>query len=285
MDTKQTSKLISYWLRHNPEDAKLELDAFGRVSIDSLIEALSTRNIQLNKSELIILNKAFDKKRWEIDISTNLIRATHGHSIDVKQIIHSSIPPTFLYHGTGFDNVKSILDKGILSMNRQFVHLSERPNDALKVGLRKGKSVIFEIKTDHQISDDQNFYKSENSIWLSKQISPQQLALTPWYKIEIEREAQSMLTELRKEIRKDDLEITPPILASLEAVWRDQRNDEVVFQSSINKKIYQIHLTWKSSEERIGFPFRRIYNSFEEWLRKSVVVSQQEYFQIKSHDV
>ena len=63
MKNKETSKLISFWLRHNPADGDLELDEFGRANLDLLLKSLNSKNIHLSKVELLELNNSFDKKR------------------------------------------------------------------------------------------------------------------------------------------------------------------------------------------------------------------------------
>jgi putative RNA 2'-phosphotransferase len=279
MKNTEISKLISFWLRHKPTDGQLELDEFGRANIDLLIKSLNSENIDLLKSELIELNNSFDKKRWEIDEQKNTIRATHGHSIFVEQLLSPTTPPKTLYHGTSMKNIRQIFNDGLRKMDREYVHLSANPIDALKVGSRHGKSILIEIGTEVLLANKFEFYNTENDIWLSNNIPSRHLELTPWCKIENGGGQDSMKSELEKEIRTDDSDITPEILKSLSATWRDQRNDEVLFETP-DCELYQIHLTWKSSTERSGWPIRRQYNSFEEWLKKEVVQSQKDYYEL-----
>src|SRR5688572_14907635 len=131
---EQTSRLISYWLRHNPEEAGLAIDDFGWISIDQLLKALHSRNLIITLPDLLQLNNSFDKVRWEIEV--NRIRATHGHSFPVLLDDKEKTPPESLYHGTAVKNVLKIADKGLLPMRRQFVHLSETVETALSVGAR-----------------------------------------------------------------------------------------------------------------------------------------------------
>lgn len=279
MKNKETSKLISFWLRHNPADGNLKLDEFGRAKLGLLIKSLKSKNIELNKGELIDLNNSFDKKRWEIDENENTIRATHGHSISVKQILNPKEPPKMLYHGTASKNIPSILINGLKKMEREYVHLSSNPIDALNVGLRHGKSIIIEIRTEELLPTNHKFYNTENDIWLSDNIPSKYLELTPWYKIANQENQDSLNSELKKEIRKDDKDISPAILDSLGATWRDQRNDDVLFETP-NGEIFQIHLTWKATTERSGWPVRKKFNSFEDWLNNGVIHSQKDYFDL-----
>lgn len=64
---ENTSKLISHWLRHRPEDANLSIDEFGWVDLDELLLALQKNEISFSLIDLKELNSSFDKTRWEID--------------------------------------------------------------------------------------------------------------------------------------------------------------------------------------------------------------------------
>src|SRR6187402_1693528 len=102
---ENTSRIISYWLRHNPNEAGLEMDEYGWVSIDKVLAALDDKSISLTLEDLLDLNKSFDKIRWEINIDLRTIRATHGHSVPVVLHDKAEQPPEFLYHGTSINTV------------------------------------------------------------------------------------------------------------------------------------------------------------------------------------
>ena len=176
-------------------------------------------------------------------------------------------------------NIQGILTEGLKKMNREYVHLSANPNDALKIGFRHGKSILIELRTEQLIAHKYKFYNTENDIWLTDDIPSKYLALTTWHKIVSQEGKDAMKSELEKEIRIDDKDITPEILKSLTATWRDQRNDEVLFETP-DGELYQFHLTWKSNTERSGWPIRRHYNLFEDWLKKVVIQSQKDYYNL-----
>ncbi len=172
MNKPQTeiSKLISYWLRHNPKDADIVLDVYGWANIDDILEALRTRDIQLSKTDLIELSQRFAKVRWKIDLESNKIKSTHGHSIQVLQEIAPKTPPKILYHGTGIKNMDSIAKDGLKSMQRQYVHLAETIAMATEIGSRHGKPVIIKIDTTRLLNEGWHFYKTEEDVWLTKNI-------------------------------------------------------------------------------------------------------------------
>jgi len=89
---QKISKLISYWLRHKPQDGNIQLDKFGWAKIDDVLIALKSNNFDFTSNQLIELNESFDKIRWEIDLDKQNIKATHGHSVSIVQELNSEIP-------------------------------------------------------------------------------------------------------------------------------------------------------------------------------------------------
>lgn len=174
--SKRTSKLISYWLRHHPEDARLVIDDFGWASIDQLIKALHARNFTVDLPDLLRLTNSFDKVRWEIDEARGRIRATHGHSFPVLLEDKVKTPPEILYHGTAVKNIPAISEQGLAPMSRQFVHLSEAIETALNVGSRHGKPALIEVKAGRLASDGWKFYQTSDNVWLTSAIPAGYLA-------------------------------------------------------------------------------------------------------------
>ncbi|WP_293916776.1 MULTISPECIES: RNA 2'-phosphotransferase [unclassified Sphingobacterium] len=82
-----------------------------------------------------------------------------------------TLPLEFLYHGTVQNSLTDILEKGLLPMERQYVHLSIDRSTAEMVGSRrKGDLVILTIRAKEAFLNNIQFYKEENGIWLSDPI-------------------------------------------------------------------------------------------------------------------
>lgn len=112
-----------------------------------------------------------DKKRFQISDDGKLIRAVQGHSTTSVDItLNKLIPPTYLYHGTAQRFIDSIKEQGLISMDRQYVHLTENKDTALSVGTRYGKPEILIINALKMHNSGFNFFQAENGVWLIKHV-------------------------------------------------------------------------------------------------------------------
>lgn len=178
MNIIKLSKLLSYLLRHKPEEANLILDERGSIDIDILIENLKLyQNVIVSREEIIKLAEPTDKVRFEIE--GNLIRALNGHS-SVKVIKEEIMPPAILYHGTSFQNYYNFIKKdGIKAMSRQYIHLSIDKKTAIIVGLRHDKDIIIlDIDANQMYMDGIKFYQGNAETFLTDYIDPKYIIAT-----------------------------------------------------------------------------------------------------------
>lgn len=272
-----TSKLISYWLRHKPQEAGLQVDEWGWTKLDRVIAALAQNNIEMMIDEIVALNQSFDKIRWEIDLENNKIRATHGHSFPINIDEKTEKPPEILYHGTTASSLIKILKEGLKPMNRQYVHLSEEAKTAKKVAQRRGKPIIIEIETDLLVKNGWPFYKTSENVWLTNAIPPNYLSFIPWWPIK-EKDV-FFKNELIREIGNRRNHFLYAHLKDLELVWNTGASDDTLFADKKTGKHYVIHLTFtKMSQEIEGFPLIQTYNSFEDWLENGFGSDQEDYY-------
>lgn len=122
----------------------------------------------LTEDEIIFLAENDDKKRFEIEVSEKKIRAYNGHTKPVTISSYEKVEvPIELFHGTKQKFMRSILEKGILSGRRNFVHLSDNMTDAEKVAVRRrGQNVILKIDTAQMIKDGVKISKTPNGVFL-----------------------------------------------------------------------------------------------------------------------
>lgn len=160
---ERKSRRLSYILRHCPESIGLELDDHGYGDVQKILDAL---NITLTQLDTIV--REDEKQRYSYNVDHTRIRANQGHYIPVNVDLKEVQPPDILYHGTATRFVSSILEEGILSQTRLYVHLSQDKETATKVGSRHGEPYVFIIDTKQMYKDGYKFFLSENNIYLTK---------------------------------------------------------------------------------------------------------------------
>ncbi len=181
MDYLKLSRIVSHALRHDPSLYDLELDNEGWVDVDELLFSLRNKSPEwssLSKEDLVGMIASSNKKRHQIE--QGKIRALYGHSLEGKLRKVESSPPEFLFHGTTYDKLTNILDKGILPMKRQYVHLSQNVDDAVGVASRRisKKIKVLQIESQKAHKEGIKFYKENEGIWLSDAVPPQYIIET-----------------------------------------------------------------------------------------------------------
>lgn len=167
------SKYISYLLRHNPED--LRMDNYGFADIDELHRKLMQR-YSIDRQLIFEIVEKSTRKRFEI--VGNKIRALYGHTISINQNLVKDEAVEILYHGTTSYSAKKILKEGLKSMKRTFVHLSPTIEIAREVGLRRTLDpTILMIDAQTAIRDGVHFYKTTDKVYLCKFLQPKYMRI------------------------------------------------------------------------------------------------------------
>lgn len=171
------SRLMSYILRHNPYKFGLRLNDKGYCSLTALLTAIKKErkfeDTTLDDIKQVVQN--CEKQRYEI--TNNKVRARYGHS-KVRALREPSTPPTTLIHGTVENRLPSIKEKGLLSMERQHVHLAteESKDFAILSANRRAKNtnvVLLIIDTVKAQEKGVLFYDEGKGTWLSTPIPPE----------------------------------------------------------------------------------------------------------------
>lgn len=173
-DLTTVSKFLALILRHKPEELGLTLDNQGWCNVDKLVKAFSVKFNGFTFETLEEIVKTDNKSRYSFNNDKTLIRANQGHStksvnIDFEEVDWDKMKGK-LFHGTSERFMESIMSTGIEPMSRQYVHLSSDVNTAIKVGSRHGKPVILDIDTDEMKKRGAKLYKSENNVYLTKNV-------------------------------------------------------------------------------------------------------------------
>ncbi|MGJ4993575.1 RNA 2'-phosphotransferase [Bradyrhizobium sp. HKCCYLS3077] len=169
-DPVRLSKFLSLVLRHQPEAIGLALDVQGWTAIDDLIARATAAGTAFTRAELEHVVATSDKKRFTISDDGLRIRAAQGHSVSVELGLAPSEPPAVLFHGTATRFVESIMAQGLKPQSRQHVHLSLDEANALNVGRRHGKPVIFRVDAAAMHRAGMAFYVADNGVWLTDHV-------------------------------------------------------------------------------------------------------------------
>ena len=167
----ETSKFLSFVLRHEPQAIGLTLDSDGWANIDALIHgaARDGRNLDRDLIETVVASS--DKKRFAISTDGLCIRAVQGHSTKTVELqFDKKHPPQTLYHGTATRFLDSINEQGLIPGSRHHVHLSEEIVTATSVGQRYGSVVVLAVAAQQMQEGGFKFYQAENGVWLTDHV-------------------------------------------------------------------------------------------------------------------
>lgn len=169
MNLTKTSRYISLILRHKPETIGISLDEHGWANVRELIDGVNkTHKLDMKLLEEIV--ETDDKQRYSFNEDKTKIRANQGHSVDVDVELEEAVPPQYLYHGTATKYMDSIWKDGLVPKSRLYVHLSADMETATNVGERHGKPIVFRIRSKCMYLQGHKFYKSQNGVWLTKNV-------------------------------------------------------------------------------------------------------------------
>ena len=169
------SKWLSKHLRHSPERVGLILEESGWVTVADLLDATWQKHLHLSREELEEVVAGNDKQRFYFSEDGAKIRANQGHSVEVDLGLPPTVPPDVLFHGTGAQNRDSIQSTGLEKRRRHHVHLSRDIETARKVGARHGKPFVFLVDAGQMHADGNEFYVSDNGVWLCDFVAPRYL--------------------------------------------------------------------------------------------------------------
>jgi putative RNA 2'-phosphotransferase len=172
-----TSKLLSYVLRHRPGSIGLTLDPHGWADVDTLLAALTAHGRRVDRALLDRVVGDNDKRRFAFSADGARIRASQGHSVAIDLALPPQAPPPVLYHGTAGRFMKSILAQGLRAGARRHVHLSRDVDTARRVGARHGVPVVLRVDAARMAADGSTFYVSENGVWLTDAVAARYLTV------------------------------------------------------------------------------------------------------------
>jgi putative RNA 2'-phosphotransferase len=171
-DLKSLSKVMALVLRHQPERFGVTLDPEGYVSLEELLVAVDRMRPGTSRADLVAVVEGLEPAKRRFTISGDSIRANYGHSLRARVSHEEATPPAVLYHGTWEGAVNVILERGLLPMGRQYVHLTTNRDLARRIGSRHGKPVVVCVDARRAHDGGVRFYRANDSFWLVDTLPP-----------------------------------------------------------------------------------------------------------------
>lgn len=170
---KRVSKLLAKMLRHAPEEFDLTLDEQGYTPVEPVFAAVQKRlgqGVTWNDLLAVVEGDKEGKKRYEL--LDGRIRAMYGHNANIGVIVYpAAIPPDLLYHGTTAAVLPAIRQSGLLSLGRQYVHLTTNPDRAIRVAQRRHTPIVMlHIRARAAHEAGVVFHHAETEHWLTKAV-------------------------------------------------------------------------------------------------------------------
>jgi putative RNA 2'-phosphotransferase len=175
--SKNTSKFLSYVLRHAPDSIGLALDGEGWANTADLLAKANASGTPIDEATLHKIVAESDKKRFTLSEDGLRIRAAQGHSLAVDLGKPAIEPPAQLFHGTATRFLDAILREGLRPGSRQQVHLSADLQTAQAVGQRHGKPAILSVDAALMFAGGHKFYQADNGVWLIDAVPVEYLTL------------------------------------------------------------------------------------------------------------
>lgn len=145
--TVRVSKMLSLMLRHRPQEFGVEADTQGFVDFDEAVLALQERDERITAEDVEKVVHAPEKKRFEI--ADGRIRARYGHSFEIDLGVDPFDPPEFLYKGIPSKDTGRVMDEGLTSGDRHYVHLSYDAEVAGQLGRDTGTVIRVSAREAH----------------------------------------------------------------------------------------------------------------------------------------
>lgn len=169
----RTSKFLSLVLRHEPGLIGITLDEAGWVPVSELLRACREHGRPVTPDELREVVEGNDKRRFSFSEDGLRIRASQGHSVPVNLGYDPADPPELLYHGTAEKFLPLIREQGLRKGARHHVHLSHDAETARRVGGRRGRPFVLEVRSGRMRREGYEFFLSANGVWLTERVPPE----------------------------------------------------------------------------------------------------------------
>jgi putative RNA 2'-phosphotransferase len=187
MDTR-ISRLLSYVLRHRPDEVGVSLDSEGWTEVEVLLASLRAgKGVDLDEAGLRRIVAEDEKGRYALRKRDGklYVRANQGHSVASVDAVDEMprTPPDLLFHGTTRERWAEIrASGGLRRMRRHHVHLSADRATAWSVGARHRREtpLLLEVDAGVMAGDGFLFRVSANGVWMADEVPLRYLREGSW---------------------------------------------------------------------------------------------------------
>ena len=166
-----TSKRLSWLLRHGAPSEGIAMDAAGWVAVADVLRALQLTRAEL--TEVVALNT-----KSRLDLRGDRIRASQGHSTEGMPVTHDALEASWerfvgagpIWHGTSIDALPAIARESLVPQARTHVHLTDALDS--KVGKRASVDVMIEISPARLSALGIGVFQSQNGVLLARRVPP-----------------------------------------------------------------------------------------------------------------
>ena len=165
----ETSKRLSWLLRHGAPSEGIAMDAAGWVAVADVLRALRLTRAEL--AEVVELNT-----KSRLDLRGEQIRASQGHSTEGMPVTHDALEASWarfvgegpIWHGTAVESLPGIAREGIVPQARTHVHLASALDS--KVGKRASVHVMIEVSVARLGELGIGVFQSQNGVLLARRV-------------------------------------------------------------------------------------------------------------------
>jgi putative RNA 2'-phosphotransferase len=165
-------RIMAGVLRHFPEKLGVVVDGRGWVDISKFVDAVGGSRsgfhwLKISHVEAIALTDP--KGRYQVD--GGMIRATYGHTIDVKLDDLPIAENEYFYYPVTEEEIDIILEGGLNPIDRRQVHLSGSIEKALEAGrVRTEDPMIIRIDGKKAKDDGVLIYRAGFDVYVTEHI-------------------------------------------------------------------------------------------------------------------
>ena len=168
VDSRRISKLLSLMLRHRPDEFGLDMDEYGYIPLDEVVEAIQQRYSEVTEENVTDLVDQSNPQRFEI--VEDYIRALYGHSFYLEIDDEPIDPPEKLFMGTTSKEAALMPEEGLRPVDRFYIHLSLTREVAESRSHQVGEPCVVEIFSKRAFEEGGVEFYERGEVVLSKAI-------------------------------------------------------------------------------------------------------------------